>query len=92
MKKLTLKSMISEFQDAFLGNYKNNSTSEFFRSTSVFEIGKTYRHNAGRTMKIIASIDTHVHGSCLLGECDDGALVPVGTGTDNFVNWHEVKA
>lgn len=55
----------------------------------IFEVGKTYRHNSGKTMTIIGRLKTSIWGDCLIGECDTGELIPVGESEYNAVNWHE---
>lgn len=56
-----------------------------------FEIGKCYQHTSGKKMRIIAEIETHFYGRCLLGETDGGDLVPVGEGESHFENWQECE-
>ena len=55
-----------------------------------FQIGKTYQHSGGRAMKIVGSLKTRMWGDCLVGEENDGTLIPVGSTTDHAVNWKEV--
>ena len=56
-----------------------------------FEIGKTYKHNTGKIMKIIGELPTTFYGDALIGENSDGTLTPVGKSEENAINWHETK-
>ena len=56
----------------------------------TFEVGKRYKHNTGQEMSVLCKISTKIHGICLLGELDNGSLVPIGMTEDNFVNWKEI--
>lgn len=56
----------------------------------IFEVGKCYKHNSGKLMKIISEIDTMMYGKGLCAETDKGDLQPVGIGEDYAVNWHEI--
>ena len=57
----------------------------------IFEVGKTYQHSNGKRMTIIGRLKTHVYGECLIGEDDNGELIPVGESDENAVNWVEVS-
>ena len=56
-----------------------------------FEIGNYYQHTGGRVLSIIGTAYTFFHGQCLLGEEDDGSLIPVGSDEAAAVNWHQVS-
>ena len=56
----------------------------------IFEVGKCYKHNSGKLMKIISEIDTMMYGKGLCAQTDNGDLQVVGIGEDYAVNWHEV--
>ena len=56
-----------------------------------FEIGKTYKHNSGKIMKIIGEVTTTFYGDALIGENLDGTLTPVGRLEENAIGWHETK-
>lgn len=56
-----------------------------------FQINKYYQHSNGEVIHIIDSVNTFFHGSTLLGECEDGSLMPVGRSEDNAVNYKEVS-
>ena len=56
----------------------------------VFEVGKTYIHSAGRMLRILTEIDTITYGKCLIGEQDNGEIVPVGIGPGYAQNWQEL--
>jgi hypothetical protein len=55
----------------------------------IFEVGKTYQHSTGKRMTIIGRLKTHTYGECLIGEYDNGELIPVGELEENAINWHE---
>lgn len=55
----------------------------------IFEVGKTYQHNAGERMTIIGRLKTHMYGECLIGELDNGELIAAGESEEHTVNWHE---
>lgn len=57
----------------------------------TFQIGKTYKHTTGKVMKIIGELDTTIYGKALIGECDDGTLIPCGKSEDATVNWEETN-
>lgn len=56
-----------------------------------FEIGKCYRHTTGRTLRIVGSAFTLMHGPCLVGEDEHGQLIPVGPDETNAVNYTEIS-
>ena len=55
-----------------------------------FKVGKYYKHNSGTLMHVIGGLQTSVYGWCLIGEQNDGRLVPVGQDECNAVNWQEI--
>jgi len=55
----------------------------------VFEFGKNYKHSSGKTMKICGIATTHTYGLCLIGEDNNGRLIPVGDSPSHFTNWEE---
>lgn len=57
----------------------------------VFEEGKFYKHNTGSTLRIICKISTVFHGNCLLGENNNGDLLPVGESEANAENYVEIS-
>ena len=57
----------------------------------IFEVGKTYQHTTGVRMTIIGRLKTYIHGECLIGERDNGELVPIGESEAHAFNWHECE-
>lgn len=55
----------------------------------MFRIGRIYRHASGKRMTIVGVLETRTYGNCLIGETDEGELVPVGSTEDHYVNWRE---
>lgn len=58
-----------------------------------FEVGKYYRHNCGKEMKIIAKAEDPVYWmgpTWIAVELGTARLVPVGNDSDNHVGWREV--
>lgn len=56
----------------------------------IFEIGKTYQHSTGKKMTIIGKLTTHIWGEALIGETDNGELLPVGEKEENTMGWEEI--
>lgn len=89
-----LEAVVNEFQLRSLAEFVKESTKEETDKTEkrmIFEIGKTYQHITGKRMTIIGRLKTHFWGECLIGETDNGELVPVGEQEDNRINWEEVE-
>ena len=61
----------------------------------IFEVGKLYQHKGTKDkMYIIAKADISriYYTPMLIGERENGALVPVGIGTDYSENWEEIQS
>ena len=54
-----------------------------------FEVGKCYEHPVVGKMRIVGEVDTYIYGKCLVGERDDGELIPVGYDENCVSNWTE---
>ena len=57
-----------------------------------FMIGRSYRHNGGHEMTIVGAAHTHIWGPCLIGEDQEGNLVPVASDVCSAINWKEIPA
>lgn len=60
----------------------------------IFEVGKRYRHiGTNEKMLIIARAEKSMiyFTPMLIGEKENGELVPVGIGTDYSENWEQLK-
>lgn len=60
----------------------------------IFEVGKIYQHKGSKEKMFIiaeANISRIYYTPMLIGERENGALVPVGIGTDYAENWKELK-
>lgn len=56
----------------------------------IFEVGKRYKHiGTGERMLIVAKAEISMiyFTPMLIGEKENGELVPVGIGTDYSLNW-----
>ena len=56
-----------------------------------FEIGNYYQHTTGRVICIIGTARTFFHGDTLLGEDDQGSLIPIGKDEASTINYHRVS-
>ena len=57
----------------------------------VFEVGKCYKHESGKKIRIIGEVDTYFYGHCLIAETDNAVLIPVGQTEEYAVNWTECE-
>ena len=58
----------------------------------TFKLGKTYQFAGGpRQMTIVGSAHTRTWGWCLIGEDNEGNLLPVGMEETNAQYWHVVE-
>lgn len=55
-----------------------------------FELGKYYQHTTGAKLYICGLSETYYHGSCFIGENENGKLSPIGKGEANSENWYEI--
>ena len=56
-----------------------------------FELGKYYKHNAGKKIYICGICSTATYGMCLMGETDQGDFYGVSNDKYATVNWHEIS-
>ena len=55
-----------------------------------FEVGKTYRHTSGETIRVLTEVDSYMYGNCLLGENGKGEFIPLSTEEWATENYEEV--
>ena len=55
----------------------------------IFELGKTYVHTTGHTIRIVGQLTKEHYGvdALVAEDTDTGELVPVGIGEDYTVNY-----
>lgn len=58
---------------------------------SFFEVGRYYKHSAGRMLSIVGSAYTTAYGPTLVGENKRGELSAVGQGPGHTIGWSEIN-
>lgn len=66
-------------------------TDEDYKNDVIFQVGRAYRHTCGDEMMIIGRLKTTLWGECLVAECPEGCLRPVGEDKEAAVNWHMIS-
>lgn len=57
----------------------------------IFEVGKCYETTTGVKMRILAEVDTHHYGHCVISEDNYGRIAPFGTEEEATANWVECE-